>query len=456
MFATDDTIVAIATPPGPGGIGVVRVSGPKATAVATSILQRSKPLEPRRATLTQVVASPGHQPIDRVVATYFPMPGSYTGEDVVEISGHGSPVLLRQIVAAAVNVGARLAEPGEFTFRAYLNNRINLVQAEAVADLVSAVTPLQARAAFDQLEGTMTSAIGEIDRAIFELIARLEASLDFPDEGYHFVDAVSAGTEADKLADRISGLLSEASRGRILREGCQVAIVGKPNVGKSTLFNSLCGAQRAIVTDVAGTTRDLLTETVDLGGIPTTLVDTAGLHPTDDQVEAEGIERTRGAIEIAVVVVVVIDGSRLIDADDERLLAATRDARRLIVVSKRDLPAAWRPMPEVGIVTGENVVEVCLLDGNDTAMVRDKLRMLIEGGDVKRDVPAVTNFRHIDLLTRAQALLVNAAENARAGMAEELVVIDLEEARTLFEEISGPRTKDAVLQRIFASFCIGK
>ena len=186
MFATDDTIVAIATPPGPGGIGVVRVSGPLSTGIANTVLRRVAPLEPRRATVTEAIDPDGNKVIDRVIATYFPCPGSYTGEDVVEVSGHGNPVLLRQIVSAVIEAGARLAEPGEFTFRAYLNGRINLVQAEAVADLADAVTPRQARAAFDQLEGTMTSVVEKIDQELFDLISLLEASLDFPEEGYHF------------------------------------------------------------------------------------------------------------------------------------------------------------------------------------------------------------------------------------------------------------------------------
>ena len=215
-------------------------------------------------------------------------------------------MLLRQIVAATISAGARLAEPGEFTFRAYLNGRIDLVQAEAVADLVASVTPLQARAAFDQLDGTMTDAIGEIDGSVFDLIVRLEASLDFPDEGYHFVNQETAISDLEEIVRRLKKLLDSAGRGRLIREGSQAVIVGKPNVGKSTLFNQLCGAQRAIVTDVPGTTRDLLTETIDLSGIPVTLVDTAGVRETSDRVEAEGVYRTRGAVGAATAIVLVL------------------------------------------------------------------------------------------------------------------------------------------------------
>src|SRR5579871_393708 len=224
MFSTEDTIVAIATPPGRGGIGVVRISGPAAATIAQRLITRDGALEPRRATLTTAFG------VDRVVATYFPAPHSYTGEHVVELSGHGSPIVLRGIVERAIGNGARLAEPGEFTLRAFLNGRIDLMQAEAVGDLIDAVTPLQARVAFDQLEGTLTRAIGDVDAALFDLIAKLEASIDFPDEGYHFVEPEVVVTALDRLLGRTAALLASAHRGRLVREGLQVAIVGRPNV----------------------------------------------------------------------------------------------------------------------------------------------------------------------------------------------------------------------------------
>jgi len=458
MFATDDTIVAIATPPGPGGIGVVRVSGPASVAVARSVLRRADPLIPRRATLTDAVTPDSGRTIDQVVATYFPRPGSYTGEDVIELSGHGSPVLLRQIVSAAIVAGARLAEPGEFTFRAYLNGRVDLVQAEAVADLIDSVTPLQARAAFDQLEGTVTNAVAEIDREVFDLIGRLEASLDFPDEGYHFVDAVSAGTQATELAAGVSRLLTDAGRGRLLREGCQVAIVGKPNVGKSTLFNRMCGAPRAIVSNISGTTRDLLTETIDLEGIPTTLIDTAGLRETRDSIEAEGVSRARRTVETATLVLVVLDRSRPLDAEDRAVLAGTSETRRVIVVSKRDLPAAWSTRLELGVDGADHVIEACFLTDDELLDIRNAVVSVMEetDGELQRDVPAVTNLRHIELLGRVRVSLLRAAEAARSGATEELVLTDLQEARVALEEISGARTPDAVLEHIFETFCIGK
>lgn len=456
MFATDDTIVAIATPPGPGGIGVVRVSGALSARIARTILSGPPRLEPRRVTLTDALDPADKRPIDRVLATYFPGPGSYTGEDVLEISGHGSPVILRQIVGAATAAGARLAEPGEFTFRAYLRGRIDLVQAEAIHDLVTAVTPRQARVAFDQLGGTATAAIGAIDRGLFDLVARLEASLDFPEEGYHFVDGPAAGVKAAALADQLRRLVAASRHGRVIREGCQVAVAGKPNVGKSSLFNVLCGVQRSIVAGSAGTTRDLVAETVDLEGVPVTLLDSAGIRATEDTIEAEGVRRARTAVEGAAAVVVVLDRSRPLDADDRKLLEATAERPRLVVVNKRDLAAAWRPAEQAEVAACRIRVETCLIDESSAGSIRDALLEIIVGEAGSGETPAVSNVRHIGLLNVAAAALDRASAAASAGASEELVLADLEEGRRALEEITGKRTPDAVLEGIFERFCIGK
>jgi tRNA modification GTPase len=450
MFSPDDTIVAIATPPGRGGIGVVRISGSAATRVTASIAARAEPLEPRRATLTGLCVN--GTAIDQAVLTFFPAPHSYTGEDVVEISAHGSPVVLRTIVESSMHAGARLAEPGEFTFRAYLNGRIDLVQAEAVQDLVDAVTPLQARAAFDQLEGTLTSRIGEIDQAMFELSARLEASLDFPEEGYHFVQPGSAADEIDAIANQIETLLADAGRGRLVREGAQVAIIGRPNSGKSSLFNRLAGAGRAIVTDIPGTTRDLVTELVDIDGVATTLIDTAGVHGAPaDAVEREGIARANAAADVADLVIVVLDRSRPVADDDRALVAAAARRRHVVVANKCDLPAAWQPH-EAGISS----LSVSATGGQGFDDLRREIGIRLSATDRLHDTPAVTNARHVALLSSALGALRRAAAAARAGTAEEFVAADLAEARARLEEVTGARTPDDVLDAIFSRFCIGK
>jgi tRNA modification GTPase len=482
-FDTRDTIVAIATPPGRGGIGVVRVSGPDAHPIARALITHTADLEPRHATLTTVRLKPdttyevpasetsdaapasktspadSRTPAttevvsgfsrtsddvrDHAIVTYFPAPASYTGDDVVELSAHGSPVVLRAIVAAAIDRGARAAEPGEFTLRAFLNGRIDLMQAEAVADLIDAATPLQARAAFDQLEGTLTRAIAGIDAGLFDLIARLEASVDFPDEGYHFVEPGAVARALDDLLAQTGALLAGARRGRLIREGLQVAIVGNPNVGKSSLFNALLGANRAIVTDRPGTTRDLVTEMLDLDGLRLTLVDTAGLREATDPAEIEGVERSRQAVAVADAIVHVID-------DDN--VPEPGGANRLIVRNKIDLSPASHARAVAGVIA------VSARTGDGLSQLRERLGHVLDA-DAQRERADITNVRHVALVERAHAALQRArtASMSETGaMPEEFVLADLQDARAAFEEITGRRTSEQLLAHIFARFCVGK
>ncbi len=448
MFSTTDTIVAVATPPGRGGLGVVRLSGPEAELVARQLIGRSAALTPRHATLATFRAGDGTV-VDQVVVTSFPAPASYTAEDVVEISAHGSPVVLNAIVSSAMSYGARLAEPGEFTLRAFLNQRIDLPQAEAVADLIDAVTPLQARAAFDQLNGTLTTAVGAIDRALFELIAQLEASIDFPEEGYHFVGEADVEHAIDDLIVKTDTLLRASCGGRLLRDGLQIAIVGKPNVGKSSLFNALLGRERSIVARTAGTTRDLVSDSFDLDGFNVTLVDTAGLRESQDPVEVEGVLRSRGAIRVADLTLVVLDLSRpRIESDLPDGVAGTRE-KLLVVGNKSDLPRAWK---------AEGLVEVSARTGDG---VEDLKRRIARALDVEPlgDRPTMTNIRHIELVRQAnEALHRGRVAAARSGgaMSEEFVLADLQDARRALEEVIGRRTSEDLLTHIFSRFCIGK
>jgi tRNA modification GTPase len=453
-FSVLDTIVAIATPPGRGGIGVIRISGPDAVAIASRLLDRHEPLTARHATFARVVdcAAAGATPVDQVVVTWFAAPHSYTGEDVVEVSGHGSPVLLRRMVELALAAGARLAEPGEFTLRAYLSGRMDLPQAEAVADLVDAVTPLQARAAMDQLEGTLTDAIGRIDAALFDLAARLEASLDFPDEGFHFVTRADASAEVARIRADLDRLARAGRTGRVVREGRLVVIIGRPNAGKSSLFNALVGAARAIVTDIPGTTRDLLTERVDIGGLPITLVDTAGIREARDAVEAQGVDRARRAQEVAALSLVVVDGSAALTDDDRQLVAGTR-APRLIAISKSDLPACWS---ELDLPHGDEAVRVAAFTGDGLGQLRDRLVSALVDREELRDPPAISNVRHLALVDQAAGAVDRAATAIAEGVTEELILTDLAAARHALEEITGRRTPDDLLAHIFSRFCVGK
>lgn len=536
MFSTDDTIVAIATPPGRAGLGVIRVSGPEAQAVTTRLLTRRDPLRAREATLTHVrdlgasagygpLASPSgaaaavddsrvagrgsdaersegtrggsarvmreggsptepptvgsggersegaqsSQAIDQVIATFFPAPHSYTGEDVVELAAHGSPILLERIVASALRAGARLAAPGEFTLRAFLHGRVDLVQAEAVADLIDAVTPAQARQAFDQLEGTLTRSMKEIGESLFDLVVKLEASLDFPDEGYHFIVPDEVGAALASVQTEIGALLASARQGRVIREGRQVAIVGGTNVGKSSLFNAFVGADRAIVTEIAGTTRDLLTERCDVGGIPITLVDTAGIRETEEVVEREGVQRARAAAQTADLVLVVIDRSRPLREQD-RAYIDVAGARRLIVINKVDLPAAWslddlasiddlklHEKAGAGVASGFGpTIDVSVRTGAGMDRLRETIAATLVGDERLRDTAGVSNVRHIELLERVSEAVERARGGAASGAPEEFLLADIREAIEALEEITGKRSSDDVLMAIFSRFCIGK
>jgi tRNA modification GTPase len=444
-------------------------------------------LVPRHATLARVCDS-GGVVVDEVIATFFAAPHSYTTEDIVEIAAHGSPALLREIVRAALRAGARLAEPGEFTLRAFLHGRLDLVQAEAVADLVEAVTPLQARVAFDQLEGTLTRAIGELDGQLFDLAARLEASLDFPDEGYHFVGPGEVSVALRGVCAGVERLLESARRGRVIRDGRQIAILGKPNVGKSSLFNWLVGSDRAIVAEMPGTTRDLVTESVDFEGIRLGLVDTAGIREGVDEVEREGVVRARGAAAVADVILLVCDLSRPFDEADERLVAETAGTRRVIVCNKADLVGeqarwAWGAGLRGVEARGDSMalsrdpgssgnglrsalpalpgsVVVSLKTGVGLDELRAVMRVMLEcESNTPRDTAMVTNLRHESLLHVAHESLMRSVaglEDAGDELSEELVLADMAEARRAFEEVTGGRTTEDVLAHIFSRFCVGK
>jgi tRNA modification GTPase len=452
VFSADDTVVAIATPPGRGGLGVVRISGPAARAIAGAVVEPNSTLAPRQATLTRLRATPGAASPgvgDHLIATFFPAPHSYTGQDVVELSAHGSPVVLEHIVRVAIEQGARLARPGEFTLRAFVGGKIDLVQAEAVGDLIAAVTPLQAQVAFEQLDGSLTRRIAALHEMLFDLIARLEASLDFPDEGYHFVDPGELVARVTGLVDEVDRLVGDGRRGRAIREGATVVVAGRPNVGKSSLFNSLVGHERAIVTDVPGTTRDMVSERIDIGGLAVTLVDTAGFRDTEDPVEKEGVHRAARSRAVADLTLVVLDSSEPMGDDDRRLLDETGD-RSLVVMNKCDRPGH----PCAPVTNEHEVVSARTGEGLDRLRAAIGRRL---GASAPGDSPVVSNLRHLTLLQGAREQL-DAVRRLVAAEAppEEFVLTHLQAARGLFDDVVGTRTSDDVLDRIFSTFCIGK
>jgi tRNA modification GTPase len=475
MFSPDDTIVALATPPGRGGLAVVRLSGPLASSIALTLIEGGAPLEPRRATLVRVVAggqAPASHPdhpttIDEAIVTFFAAPASYTGDDVVEFSLHGSPVIAGEVIAAAVAAGARLAGPGEFTLRAFLNGRIDLTRAEAVRDLVEATTPLQARMAFDQLQGALAERLGEIERRLFDLMARLEASGDFPDEGYHFITPEETLDAIRSALARMDALLADSRRGRLLREGVTVAIAGRPNVGKSTLFNRLAGADRAIVTAIPGTTRDVLTEAVMLGDARITLVDTAGVRATRDPVEREAVSRAEKASAVADLVLVVLDASSPLTDDDRRLLDRTAVRARVIVANKSDLPGAPHepssaseelPGGLARQVEQGGAVAISATTGAGIVGLIRAIHTKIGIGDTS-ECALISNIRQIDLLGHSTEALRRAESTISETLGqtpEELVLVDLRLAVDYLQEVTGKRTTEELLNTIFSNFCIGK
>ena len=451
MFSTDDTIVAVATPAGHGGVGVVRLSGPAAASIGHGLTGRTGSWPPRRAIRAAVAATDFRA--DALV-TFFPGPGSYTGEDVLEVSAHGSPVILAAIVRRAVALGARAARPGEFTLRAFVHGKLDLVQAEAVRDLVEAVSPAQVRAASAHLDGSLSSVLRSIAEELRRLETLLEASMDFPDEGYRFIEPAEVSAALSAVSGRIQALVATSGRGQLVRDGARVVVAGVPNVGKSSVFNALVGAERAIVTPVAGTTRDLVSERIVIDGTLMLLVDTAGLRDGADEIEEEGVRRATAARSAADVVIVVLDCSRPITGREHALLESVAGRAAVVVGNKADLPPAWdasTTLPRVLPVSARSGQGIAAL-GADVAR-----RVAALGGEAESQL--VVNDRHRTLLAAA----LGHAEHAMNGMIasgnqlpEEFVVADLRAALRSLDEVTGQRTPDALLDEIFSSFCIGK
>jgi len=447
----DDLIVAPATAAGRAAVAIVRVSGPGALALATRLTGRDSWV-PRRATRARLHLGDGIS--DDALVTAFVAPHSFTGEDVVELAVHGNPVVVGAVLDACTGAGARLARAGEFTFRAYLNGRLDLLQAEAVGDLVNATTPAQVRVASAHLDGALSARIVALGDELASLRALLEASLDFPDEGFHFISRDALASRLHALRSACEQLLGSSGAGQRLREGATVVIAGRPNAGKSSLFNALLGRQRAIVTDVAGTTRDLLTETIELGGVPATLVDTAGVRDTTDVIEREGVTRAREAASAADFILLVVDPGADA-ADDEENQATWRSLpadTRLCVVTRLDFgPAAaaasawwWRA----------DHVWVSTTTGAGMDVLHDVLAQRL--GQVQWDGATLTRVRHRSLVTQVATALDRAADTVASGGSEEYVLVDVVDGLHSLEELRRVEQPGDVLETIFGTFCIGK
>jgi tRNA modification GTPase len=443
----DDTIVAISTPPGRGGLGVVRISGPDAARIAGTIL-RGASLEPWHASLAELIDADGHA-VDQVVVTFFQAPRSYTAEDLVEISCHGSPVVLRHAVERALAAGARLAEPGEFTLRAFLRGRIDLPQAEAVRDLIDATTLYQARIAAQQAGGSVSRRIAPLKEQLLELIALLEAGIDFAEDDVSVASAVEILRRIAPVRTGIEQLADSFQYGAMVREGVTLALVGRPNVGKSSLFNRLLEQDRAIVTDIPGTTRDLVTETAAIAGIPVKLYDTAGIRESAELVESLGIERSYQAMADSDLTLVVIDVSQPRNEEDRTLIArAQRQGRHMVVGNKSDLGHGELP---------DGTIAVSALTGEGIPRLRELiLEAIAPKGAFAQETGFITSLRHEQLLRESASYLAKAAAAVEASIPHEMLLLDLYGALRPADAITGATTADDILNRIFSTFCIGK
>ncbi len=450
MTLADDTIVAVSTPPGRGGIGVVRISGPDASGVATALLERlPDPWTARRATLAVLVDDAGRH-VDRVVATWFQAPRSYTAEDVVELSCHGSPAVLALAVERALAAGARLADPGEFTKRAYVNGRLDLVQAEAVLDLIEATTAYQARVAMQQVEGALSRRLQPIKKELLDLIALLEAGIDFAEDDIDVAGRDEILRRLELVAAPVERLRAGFRFGKVVHGGLTLAILGRPNVGKSSLFNRLLERDRAIVTPLAGTTRDVVSEVAQIEGLPVKLLDTAGIRSTEDIIEAAGVERSWEALADADLILAVMDLSAPLEAVDAELLEKARSTgRALLVGNKADLPRRTEldcECHEVSATTGAGV-------GALRRAIVEKAR---RGATVEDEGALITNVRHERLLAECAESLLLARTAAETGIPHEMLLLDLYSALTPLDAITGATTVEDILGNIFATFCIGK
>ena len=443
-----DTIVAIATPPGRGGIGIVRLSGPAARAIAEPLLRLRNPLVPAQARFAAVLDPETDEPLDEAVVTWFAAPHSYTAEDVVELAAHGSPVVLEAILRACLARGARLAEPGEFTQRAFLAGRLGLTEAEAVNDLIHASTLHQARLAAAQLGGSLARAVAPLKQQLVALIALLEAGVDFVEDDLDLIPQAELLASVEHLQARTRALAESFAYGRLVREGFTLAIVGRPNAGKSSLFNRLLERDRAIVTAQPGTTRDAITETLSLAGIPVQLIDTAGLREAPEgEAEAQGIARTRTHMAEADLVLHVIDATQPKHPDDAATQASLTGRPGLVVLNKTDLLSS-QPA-HLGVA-------VSALTGEGIEALREAVLATLSRAAPHHESAIVTNARQHQALMAASAALTAAHLAASQGLPHELLLLDLHTALEALDTLTGTTTPDDILNLIFSQFCIGK
>ena len=456
----EDTIAAVATAYGEGGIGIIRISGEKALSILEEVFEfagETSQIVNRRMTYGRIVDRENEQIIDEVLAVYMKGPKTYTAEDVVEINCHGSMVSLRKTLALVLRKGARLAEPGEFTKRAFLNGRLDLSQAEAVIDIIKAKTDRSFDVAMSQLEGALSLRVTEIRQKLLDLLVDITVNIDYPDEDIEELTYDKIEENILLIGEMIEKLLSTADTGRMIREGIRVAIVGKPNVGKSSLMNSLLRETRAIVTEIPGTTRDTIEEAISIRNIPVYLVDTAGIRETSDEVERLGIQRSKAAFNEADFIIFIMDGSSAI-SDEDREIASYLDGRdSVVLINKNDLERGFTNDDVRELVNDPVIIETSLINNEGIEEIENHIEELVYGGELSQhDSTMVNNVRHIELLKQSRDSLRDAMEMTLAREALDFIEVDVRNAYDLLGEITGETVSDDIINEVFARFCLGK
>lgn len=456
----EDTIAAVATAYGEGGIGIIRISGENSLDILKEVFDSAadnNEITSRRMTYGKIIDRDADQIIDEVLAVYMKGPKTYTAEDVVEINCHGSMVSLRKTLALVLRKGARLAEPGEFTKRAFLNGRLDLSQAEAVIDVIKAKTDKSFDVALSQLEGTLSTKISEIRAKLLDLLVDITVNIDYPDEDIEEITYDSLSKNISSIGEMIEKLLSTASTGRMIREGIRVAIVGKPNVGKSSLMNGLLRETRAIVTEIPGTTRDTIEEAISIRNIPVYLVDTAGIRETDDMVEKIGIEKSKEAFNNADFVIFILDGSTPISQEDREIAEYIKTRKSLVLINKSDLTQVFTHDEVREMIPDAKIIETSFIMGEGITEIEEFIEEMVYGGEIAQgESLMVNNVRHIELLNIGRDSLKDALNMTEMKEALDFIEIDVKNAYEFLGQIIGETVSDDIIDEVFARFCLGK
>lgn len=455
-----DTIAAIATNLGESGISIIRVSGDKALKIVSSIFKgkNDKKLDDIKTYTMRygfIIDKDTGETLDEVIVSYMKGPRSFTAEDTVEINCHGGLVVTKRILEEVIKAGARIAEPGEFTKRAFLNGRIDLSQAEAVIDIIRAKTELSAKSALEQSNGKISREIKELRHGLLEIIASIEATVDYPEDDLEEVTSEKAKAQVEDILKSVEALLNSADEGKILREGLNTVIVGKPNVGKSSLLNALLMESRAIVTEVPGTTRDIIEEYISIDGIPIKIVDTAGIRETEDVVERIGVEKSREKIESADLVVLVLDASRKIDEEDKEVIEFIKDKKYIVLLNKTDLELQI-DKDSIKDLNSDYIIEISAKTGEGLDKFKQVIKELFFRGEVTAKEVMITNARHKEALIRTRESLISAIGALDNTFAIDLASIDLRNAWRSLGEINGDTVEEDIIDTIFSKFCLGK